>query len=77
MEKQTAVEWLVEQLSLKESMFLHTHKIIDQAKKMEKEQISKAYFEGILNEIGSNVLFDMQPLIDTYYNYYNETYKSE
>jgi hypothetical protein len=44
---------------------------------MEKEQISKAYFEGILNEIGSNVLFDMQPLIDTYYNYYNETYKSE
>jgi hypothetical protein len=46
----------------------------DQAKEMEEAHISKAFFEGRLTEIGSNVLFDMQPLIDTYYDYYNETF---
>jgi hypothetical protein len=44
---------------------------------VEKQQIGKTYFDGRLKEIGSGVLFDMQPLIDTYYDYYNETFKSE
>ena len=44
---------------------------------VERQQIGKTYFDGRLKEIGSGVLFDMQPLIDTYYDYYNETFKSE
>jgi hypothetical protein len=73
--KQTAVEWLEQQLFNKRGKFNKSD--IDQAKEMEKQQISKAYFEGILKEIGTGVLFDMQPLIDTFDDYYNETFKSE
>jgi len=47
------------------------------AKEMEKEQISKSFFEGRLKEIGSGVLFDLQPLIETFDNYYNETYEKK
>jgi hypothetical protein len=76
--KQTAVEWLVKQLDgerhLTES---EINRLIQQAKAMEKEQIGKAFFQGRLKEIGSNVLFDLQPLIDTYNDYYNKTFKSK
>ncbi len=34
----TAVEWLVEQLDLKNTFALNTHKLIDKAKEMEKHQ---------------------------------------
>ena len=50
---------------------------LHQAKAMEKQQIGKAFFEGRLKEIGSGVLFDLQPLSETFNNYYNETFKSE
>jgi hypothetical protein len=46
-----------------------------EALEMEKKQISKAFFEGRLKEIGSGVLFDLQPLTETFDNYYNETFK--
>jgi hypothetical protein len=76
--KQTAIEWLIDQLEnhngVTRSGF---EKCIQQAKAMEKQQIGKAFFEGRLKEIGSGVLFDMQPLIETFDNYYNETFKSE
>jgi hypothetical protein len=42
---------------------------------MEKKQISKAFFEGRLKEIGSGVLFDLQPLTETFDNYYNTTFE--
>jgi hypothetical protein len=46
MEKQTAVEWLVEELT-KQNMFMNLFaKEIDQAKAMEKEQIEQAYYDG-------------------------------
>ena len=48
-----------------------------EALEMEKKQISKAFFEGRLKEIGSGVLFDLQPLTETFDNYYNTTFKSE
>ena len=63
--KQTAVEWLIEQLIPKDQ-----HEgiidIIEEAKEMEKEQIENAYRFGIEDEyvIGSQ-------------RYYNETFKSE
>ena len=63
--KQTAVEWLSEQIfndvDLKDSILKLA---IQQAKEMEKEQIIDAYRFGIQDEyvIGSR-------------NYYNETYK--
>ena len=42
--KQTAVEWLVNELDLSNDTF--TMKIINQAKAMEKEQIERAYQQG-------------------------------
>jgi hypothetical protein len=71
----TAVEWLLQQMDL-ETISKYDKQLL-KAKEMEKEQISKAFFEGRLKEIGSGVLFDLQPLIDTYYDYYNETFKTE
>ena len=65
--KQTAVEWLSEQIfndvDLKDSILKLA---IQQAKEMEKEQIVDAYRFGIQDEyvIGSQ-------------RYYNETFKSE
>jgi hypothetical protein len=75
--KQTAVEWLYEQILLTPLDIRSINKCLEQAKEMEKQQISKAFFEGRLKEIGSGVLFDLQPLTETFYNYYNETFKSE
>jgi hypothetical protein len=45
--------------------------------KMEKEQIGKAFLNGRIKEIGQGVLFDLQPLTETFNDYYNETFKSE
>ena len=65
--KQTAVEWLSEQIfndvDLKDSILKLA---IQQAKEMEKEQIVDAYRFGIQDEyvIGSR-------------NYYNETFKQQ
>ena len=69
----TAVEWLVEQWPILESQI--PERILEQAKEMEKQQVSKAFFEGRLKEIGLGVLFDLQPLSETFDNYYNETFE--
>jgi hypothetical protein len=65
--KQGCKNWCVEDLLAQ----------LYQAKEMEKEQIGKAFLNGRIKEIGSGVLFDLQPLVETYDNYYNETFKSE
>jgi hypothetical protein len=69
MERLTAVEWLVEELT-KQNMFMHLFaKEIEQAKEMEKKQIVNAWFGGYLNgEIKSELKSEQ---------YYNETFKSE
>jgi len=61
--KQTAVEWLVEQLPMriKNSMMGE----IEQAKEMEKEQLSDAWYAG-----------DEDGAIHEFEQYYNETYES-
>jgi hypothetical protein len=66
--KQTAVEWLVEELQIcatKQEM-----DIIEQAKEMEKEQIYKALCRGH-SDCG---VFTMTSECE---QYYNETFKSE
>ncbi len=67
--KQTAVEWLVEQLQIfatEEEM-----NIIEQAKAMEKEQITTAYRVG---KVDANFPPDKPT---TGEQYFNKTFKSE
>ena len=76
--KQTAVEWLFKWMIDNKDLIIEERlQAFEQAKEMEKQQISKAFFEGRLKEIGSGVLFDLQALTETFYNYYNETFKSQ
>lgn len=71
--KQTAVEWLHNQLHLNISLYQDEWQIIeglmDQAKEMEKEQISIAYKEGWNCPHGEG-------FPETGEQYYNETYES-
>lgn len=62
-DKQTAVEWLTEQINTPQWRTLKRGDIIQQAKQMEKEQIENAFNFG----------YD-QWSIKTYEQYYNETY---
>jgi hypothetical protein len=63
--KQTAVEWLVEELT-KQNMFMHLFsKEIEQAKAMEKEQI-----ENACDRFANSIDFT----IEDFELYYNETY---
>jgi phosphoribosylaminoimidazole carboxylase (NCAIR synthetase) len=68
--KQTAVEWVIQYLSnVKPNEFCSIEKIkelLQQAKKMEKEQILKAYEKG----------YDDVNVYEPE-KYYNETYKSK
>ena len=74
--KQTAVEWLIEQLENSNVISKYAFpEIIEQAKSMEKEQIVEAHLKGYLEEIPN-------PSASHYYKdmaeqYYNETFKSE
>jgi hypothetical protein len=77
--KQTAVEWLIEQVALnehEEGFFLHTflsNEEILKAKQMEKEQIMKTarqcHFQGVTQSAKTG-----QEYIDYSEQYYNETY---
>ena len=63
--KQTAVEWLIEEIH-KNMEFIPTH-IQEQAKEMEKEQIVDAYDKGEFNQ-GCNGDAEQ---------YYKETFKQD
>jgi len=66
--KQTAVEWLIEQMPLGIRMNLAENGIdFNQAKEMEKEQIMDAYGEGFSN--GNKINFRNRN------EYYNDTYE--
>lgn len=64
--KQTAVEWLEEQLKCK--LIVYIDEAIQQAKAMEKEQIMDAHLDG-------QTTWDVTS--KTADKYYNETFKSE
>ena len=69
--KQTAVEWLVEEMILRLSIRIKNtfdgNDLLKQAKEMEKEQIIDAFDEGNPNGF----------IIKCGEQYYNETYKNE
>ena len=68
MSKQTATEWLIEQVKSKEwqDMFIwHKEEVFNQAKAMEKEQHGKTWDEAI----------DEYSKYNTFEEYYIQTYK--
>ena len=67
--KQTAVEWLVEQICGDHTS--EWQEQIDQAKEMEKEQIIDAYYQ-----IGKDHQDMIFPIEKNAEQYYNETYES-
>jgi len=81
---ETYIDWLKSNIKIAEEYQLNNITLLnvclENAERflpMEKEQIGKAFLNGRIKEIGSGVLFDMQPLIETFEQYYNETFKSE
>jgi hypothetical protein len=77
MVQQTAVEWLVDQIksdqnqkALSASEWME---VIKQAKQMEKEQIMKAYDDGVDYEISIYSTMGVLTAMDSE-EYYNETY---
>jgi len=71
--KQTAVEWLVEQLPLIQQEGLRY--VIEQAKEMEKEQIENAYEIGFA-DAWDDARYDDEPKHAGAEQYYKETYES-
>jgi|688.fasta_scaffold400379_1 hypothetical protein len=66
--KQTAVEWLIEQLKENNMLtFDEWTELVEQAKEMEKEQIKNAYRTRYIKRWDSS----------NAEQYYNETFKSE
>ena len=75
--KQTAVNWLVEQIksdqnqkALSASEWM---KVIEQAKEMEKEQIIESYCQGAFDISKYDIIFPRE----TSEQYYNELYQSQ
>jgi hypothetical protein len=75
--KQTAVEWLVEQISgLDTGISYHYFKEkVEQAKAMEREQIKSAFTKGDL--FAEDYFYPEKPNVDCSENYYNETFNNE
>ena len=73
--KQTAVEWLEEQMKTWGNLPIWMRDdIVKKAKEMEKEQIIESFSLGIISHHDA---FKNQNKWDNGEHYYNETYKSE
>ena len=72
MEKQTAIDWLIEQWPILESQL--PPQLIEQAKQMEKNQIINAYLKSKRKRTD---LLGALKIMDEAEQYYNETFKSE
>jgi hypothetical protein len=75
--KQTAVEWLVEGIlnyQIKEGVI--PQNIIEQAKEMEKEQVTDGYSEGKTNGMDISHPLSLTKEISAE-QYYNETFKNK
>lgn len=68
--KQTAVEWLFEQLPTIDKYDPYYTDIITQAKEMEKEQIEEAHMDGALNTIWDENTDRDENASDYYYETY-------
>jgi NRPS condensation-like uncharacterized protein len=67
--KQTAVEWLEQQMNTSEWMSITRFEIIQQAKQMEKEQIEKAFYDSMVDIVLGKMSSTKE--------YYNETYAND
>jgi len=67
--KQTAVEWLLNEIDMQypEINLRRKEWMVDKAKEMEKEQIERAYHQGVVNEVSIYYTPEAK-------QYYNETY---
>jgi len=75
--KQTAVEWLVEEINKLTGLTIQMDEpIIEQAKEMEKEQIDNAYEIGFA-DAWDDARYDDEPKHAGAEQYYKETFKSE
>ena len=74
MKKQTAVEWLQEQLNpdMKTMQGVIIQELLEQAKAMEKEQIVYAHIAGM-----EFIAVDPKHYIDDANEYYNAEYKGD
>ena len=76
--KQTAVEWLVEQLDGEKHLSINEiNRVIDQAKAMEKDQIKEVFIDVsdvLLKETDTQQKAKIKQAAE---QYYNETFKSE
>jgi hypothetical protein len=70
--KQTAVEWLVEQIDNPHTLYW-LKEFIEQAKEMEKQHIVDFFIKG-QNTYPSEHVLDNQQIAE---QYYNETFKSK
>jgi maltose-binding protein MalE len=70
--KQTAVEWLIEELFKKIDYTQVPQKLINQAKEMEEEQHKETFKQSRQAKIFEK---DMPPVWESFEQYYNETYK--
>ena len=64
MEKQTAVEWLVEKMLTQDWYTYKSLEYIEQAKEMEKDQIMNSWAKGVISDDNMTAI-----------QYYNETFK--
>jgi hypothetical protein len=67
--KQTAVDWLYNELLNSEPNILEWNKLLQQAKEIEKEQIKIAYYNGTTDEIKTK-----DELLLEAEHYYNESF---
>ena len=80
MKKQTAVKWLIEQISYKttngEIISYHKDisKLVEQAKEMEKEQHQETFKQSRQAKIFEK---DIPPFWKSFDEYHNKTFKSE
>jgi hypothetical protein len=70
-DKQTAVQWLIEQVECRGLVTKELREEFKQAKEMEKEQIIKSYQQGVTDEHADTITFTTEGE-----DYYNSTYKS-
>ena len=74
MEKQTAVEWLIQQLSKEWQLEDRDLHLIKQAKEMEKEQHQETFKQSRQAKIFEK---DIPPVWKSFDEYHNKTFKSE
>lgn len=67
MRKQTAVEWLIEQIFLHKKYITYEESIaFDQAKSLEKHQ-QRLIYEGLLQNVGTSINKSDLPTFEEYY----------